>query len=355
MADFLKSERVVLWGFFGVLLGGLYILLPVLAPFLLGLGLAYLLHPFVDLMGTKGMVRWLSSFFIVFSIVCLFIGFWVLFFPFFTHQLQQLLVKMPGYLQSVMNEWQPYVKLLLQKARLVSSVERFESLILDTTRGGISWLVNTFFTWLSQAGVFNIFFYLLVTPVVTFYSLVEWPALVRYAHHFIPFRYRTAVFSFMEEVDQAMTGYVRGQALVCVSMAIYLAIGFSLLRIPHGVLLGLFTGLMVFVPYVGMILGSLMAVLIILVNNPAWWPLLNLGGVLMLGQILEAIFFVPYFVGRRVDIHPVWILLAIFSIGGLLGFWGVLLALPFATFLRISLMRLVTFYKNTVFFKTTRA
>lgn len=328
--------------------GLLYLISSVLGPFLLGLVLAYLLHPLVDRLQNGGCPRWLSSLILVLVVLVGFIGFLIFFVPFVVHQAQYLLDKIPGYLVDLVDCVKSFVSQFMRKGPWDAFRNGSEKIIADAARKAMSWAGSSSLALLSNVQVLgDALFYLLVTPVITFFCLWDWPRLVAFCRDLIPLKQRADGVAFLQRLDQSMSGYLRGQVMVCLVMAAYLSLGFYILRFPYAIPLGMMTGVLVFLPYVGMFLGSVTALLLILTHDPSWFHVLGLVIVLSIGQVLEAVVFVPFFVGRRVGIHPAWVLFSVFASGAVFGGWGVLLAMPLAVFARTFMGWLIPFYKKT--------
>ena len=347
------SKGRVIWVALAVgLLSLLYILSSVAAPFLVGLGLAYLFHPLVDTLEGRLVPRWLSSFILVLALSVLFFTFWLVLLPILGEQLETLLYKMPGYTRDVLDYLRPHVDFLTEKMNAAPLFERTELVAPEALQKGFLWLTNQvlLFLWNAQ-GIGRLLFFMLVTPFVMFYGLLEWHDIMIKTFALVPLKVQPRWESFFVRFDHTISGYIRGQMLVCLCMSVYLSLGFGLIGLPHGFLLGTLTGFLIFIPYVGMIIGTFFAIVLTLVNIPSLWSFFCLTLVLVGGQLLEALVLIPLFIGPRVGIHPVWVLFAIFASAMLFGFWGILLALPIATFCHGLIKETLTFYRTTAFYK----
>lgn len=353
--DSVVKGRITWFVLFVALAVAFYSVLPIVGPFLLGLGLAYFFRPLLDKLThtlPPFVSRKTTSFVLVFVLMLLLFGFLLLFLPFVIAQLEQLLKQLPLYIDVLLERFAPYLALLKEQSRMNTWLHSTDTMLTDAARSTVAWAASSLLAILSNTqGLFNILFYLCVTPFVMFHALVGWPSILHTLTDLLPSVVRQKWLQFFSELDRSLMGYIRGQTLVCLAMAIYLACGFALLGLPHGVMLGLLTGLFVFVPYVGMFSGTFMAVVLILVHNPSMAAFIGLILLLAGGQLLEAFLFIPLFVGKRLGMHPVWVLFAIFAAGSILGFWGVLLALPLAIFCHVSLSWSVAFYRETHFFR----
>jgi len=170
-----------------------------------------------------------------------------------------------------------------------------------------------------------------VTPVVAFYMLLDWDRMVANIDKYVPRDYVANVHQIMREIDQAIAGFIRGQGSLCLILGIWYAVGLSLVGLNFGLLIGLFAGMISFIPYVGSTVGLIAAVGVALVQ---FWPdYIWVGAVLAVffsGQFMEGNILQPKLVGHSVGLHPVWLMFALFAFGALFGFVGLLVAVPAA-------------------------
>jgi predicted PurR-regulated permease PerM len=178
--------------------------------------------------------------------------------------------------------------------------------------------------------IFNLLSLAVVTPVVGFYLLRDWPRVVRMIDSWLPYRYRDVIRAQAREVDRILSAWVRGQALCCLLLALYYAASLTVAGLDLGLIVGLMAGLLSFIPYVGSITGGLTAVGLALAQFAHWRGVAVVGGVLVVGQILEGYVIYPRFLGDRVELPAVWVIFALFAGGAAFGFLGVMLAVPVA-------------------------
>ncbi len=355
MDDIFKGRLIWAALFIGVCTF-LYMVQDALGPFLFGLGLAYVFHPLIDRCEARLVPRWLSSFILVVVTLALFAAFWFLLLPFLGFQLQKLFYKLPLYTKEALDFVRPKIATILEKIHTDPVLKQSELMVPKALQKAFVWGTDQVLFLLSNAqGITRFLFYTCVTPFVMFYGLLEWPTIVAKVKNLIPHSVRPRWMVFFTRLDQSLSGYIRGQLLVCLCMGTYLAIAFVMMGLPHGLMLGALTGALIFIPYLGMTLGTLLAVILTLVNTPSLTTLIVLMIALIGGQLLEGFIFIPFFIGKRVGLHPVWVLFAIFALGTLFGFWGVLLALPMATFVYALLREGLAFYQSTAFFQKAPA
>jgi predicted PurR-regulated permease PerM len=169
-----------------------------------------------------------------------------------------------------------------------------------------------------------------VTPVVAFYLLRDWPRALGKMNSWLPRRYAEVIRAQAREVDRILSAWVRGQALCCVLLAVYYALGLTAAGLDLGLIVGMTAGVFSFIPYVGSITGGVTAIALALAQFPNWGGVIAIGGVLVVGQILEGYVIYPRFLGDRVELPAVWVIFALFAGGAAFGFLGVMLAVPVA-------------------------
>lgn len=181
---------------------------------------------------------------------------------------------------------------------------------------------------------------LVVVPIFTFYLLVDWHSIRRGAQQVVPPRWRTAVFRVAGEIDLTLRQFLRGQFLVSATMAVLYALGLGVIGTPLGILVGLVAGLMNMVPYLGLAVGLVPALLLDFLQYQSWSRLLAVVLVFVVVQNIEGWLLTPRLVGRAVGLHPLTVLLAVLVGGELLGFAGILLGVPAAAVLSVLLREL---------------
>jgi predicted PurR-regulated permease PerM len=186
--------------------------------------------------------------------------------------------------------------------------------------------------------------WLVLVPVIAFYLLLDWPALLHGLRRFVPERHADAVLDVFGECDQVLGQYLRGQLLVMLLLALYYSVALALAGFELAVPVGVFTGLAVCIPYLGFGLGALLALLAGTLQFLSIYGLMAVAVVYGAGQVIEGFFLTPRLVGQRIGLHPVVVLLALFIFGHLFGFVGVLLALPAGAVLQVVLRRLAGRY-----------
>jgi len=191
---------------------------------------------------------------------------------------------------------------------------------------------------------------LVLVPVVLFYLLMDWPSIVARVQALIPQRQATSVNAFLEECDGLLGQYLRGQLLVMLVLAVYYAVGLALFGFDLALPVGVFTGLAIFIPYIGFGLGLALALLAGMLQFASLHGLVAVAVVYGLGQVLESLVLTPRLVGERIGLSPLAVIFALLAFGHLFGFVGVLVALPLSAVALVAIKRLRAAYLGSRLF-----
>lgn len=337
-----KHQRTALaWA--GVAMVGallLWLLSPVLAPFIAALVLAYALAPAVQSLVNRRVPRTLAVFFVELVFILALLALLLLVLPILSRELPALREQIPA-LARVANErlspWlgQYGIHMQLDPASIKAFVLKYLDANLE------DWLATV----LSSARIGGSFLLAFVgnavlLPVVLFYLLADWPTLIGKLRALVPPSARESVGGFLADCDETLGQYLRGQLLVMGVLAIFYSAGLALAGFELALPIGVFTGLAVFIPYVGFGLGLLLALLAGLLQFTSLYGVLAVALVFSVGQLLESFVLTPRFVGERIGMSPLMVIFALLAFGHLLGFVGVLIALPLSAVAVVAARRL---------------
>ena len=303
----------------------------ILLPFVVAAGLAYFLDPPTSRLQRAGVPRTIAALLLLIAVLLLVLLFVLLLYPLILAQFGILITRLPTYV----NLARTAADLLL--ANLQTQLgpefvdERLRELVAGQTGVVLSFLVTAVSRLIGGGFVlFNVLTLLVVTPVVAFYFLRDWPGLIRRVDSWLPRRYEHVLRAQAREVDRILSAWLRGQAMCCLALIIYYAVSLSLVGLELGLIVGMAAGLLSFIPYVGSITGLVVALGLALAQFPTWTGVAMVVGVFIAGNILEGYVIYPRFLGDRVDLQAVWVIFALFAGGAAFGFLGVLLAVPVA-------------------------
>ncbi|QEL22425.1 AI-2E family transporter [Bosea sp. F3-2] len=310
----------------------LVLLRDILLPFIAALALAYLLDPLADRLERMGMNRLTATIVILVVFLIIFVIALVLLAPLLGRQLAGLVDRLPSdaaKLQAlVMEKGFPWLERLGAGNLQQEAQNSLGNLVGEATKW-VGGLLQSL--WSGGTAIVGVFSLLVLTPVIAFYLLVDWDRMVATVDSWLPLDHRDTIRGLLHEMDMAIAGFLRGQALVCLLLGTFYAIGLSIIGVNFGALIGIISGFLSFIPYVGSLTGLVLSVGVAIVQFwPDWtWPLATLG-VFLAGQFLEGNIFQPKFVGDSIGVHPVWLMFALLAFGSLFGFVGLLLAVPLA-------------------------
>jgi predicted PurR-regulated permease PerM len=347
IADRLSLPRIH-WGWL-LLIAGFGVLFwtarGVLGPFVAGFIVAYLLDPMTQRLEKRGAPRWLAALTVLLLFFMAIFAIVLAAAPIVQAQVVQLSTTLPQLIDSTL----PLAERLLHDTRMFANSQE---IISNLGNKVIEWVSNSIATIVAGGLAFvNLISFIVVTPIVAFYLLRDWPIIIARIESWWPRKQLPVIKALLAEANEALSGFVRGQSLVCLTLAIFYAVGWSLVGLDYAVTLGLLAGVLGFVPFLGVIFAVVLSLLIAL----GQWGLdpFHLGlviGVFLVGQALESSVLTPNLIGNRIGLHPVWVLFAVFAGGTIAGVVGVFLAVPVAAVLGVIVRHALAHYRHSNFY-----
>jgi predicted PurR-regulated permease PerM len=310
----------------------LYLLREVLLPFVAGMALAYVLDPVVDRLERLGLGRLGATILILALFILTFVLALVVLIPLVAHQLAGFGANLPDYVERIQALIAEQSGPLIEKLGGAAALPDMQQSIGGLVRQGAAWMAGFLRgLWSGGQAIISVFALLVVTPVVAFYLLVDWDHMVAAVDEWLPRQHRDTIRMLAREIDRAIAGFIRGQAAVCFILGTLYAAGLSMIGLNFGALIGMLAGVLSFIPYVGSLTGLVLSVGVAVVQFwPDWTWIAATLGIFITGQFIEGNILSPKLVGASVGLHPVWLMFALFAFGALLGFVGLLLAVPLA-------------------------
>ncbi|MFQ3623937.1 MAG: AI-2E family transporter [Acetobacteraceae bacterium] len=327
-----RRQRLLL--VFGAIAGLLFVLhlfSSILLPFVLAGVIAYLLDPLADRLEAVGVPRGLAAMLLVIAFLAVIVAFFLLFYPLILAQLTILISLIPQYIRAISGLVQDSLLWLEELLGPEFVDQRLRQLALNQVNTMIGWMTGAVAS-VVGGGVqlFNVLMLIVVTPIVAFYLLRDWPTMVARVDSWVPRRYAPTVRDLAREIDRILSAWVRGQALVCLILAIFYAAALTMAGLQLGLIVGIAAGIISFIPYVGTLTGFVVGVGMAAVQFGEWGAILTIAGIFVFGNIVEGYVLYPRLLGDRVELHAVWVIFALFAGGAVFGFMGVLLAVPVA-------------------------
>lgn len=308
----------------------LYILKSVLLPFVLGMAIAYFFDPVCDRLEKLGWSRTLATSAVTAVFILLLVLLLVVVLPAVIAQLIELMNQLPVYMDSLRG----WVNAWVARMRLETDPVFFEKIreSLSGSAGQIaSWAADALGSLVAGGlALINFISLLVLTPIVAFFLLRDWDYLVDKIDSWLPRQHAETIRELAGQIDTMLAGWVRGVAMVCVILAVFYCIALSLVGLQSALLVGIVAGFLSFIPFVGAAVGFVASVGLALVQFDSYVNVLIVAAIFGAGQAIEGNFLTPKLVGERVGLHPVIVIFALLAGGVVLGFTGVLLAVPLA-------------------------
>lgn len=333
----------------------LYLLAPIFTPFLVGALLAYMFDPLVTWLAARRLSRTLATTVVFSLLMLLIIILLVILVPLIERQITVLIGKLPVYVAWVKSSALPWLNahhLGLEDVGLdTGSV--YQALAGQWQKAG--GIVASALGSVSQSGMALLgwLMNLLLIPLVTFYLLRDWDILLEQVRNLLPRRLEPIVARLATESDEVLGGFLRGQLLVMLALALIYSVGLWSIGLDLALLIGVMAGVLSFVPYLGVITGVIAAGIAAAVQYQDWVHLVPVLIVFSIGQVAEGFFLTPRLIGARIGLHPIAVIFAILAGGQLFGFTGVLLALPAAAVLVVLLRYAHERYVNSYLYDRT--
>lgn len=349
------GRHLVFWLVAGALaLALLWLLSDILLPFVVGAAIAYFLNPLADRLAATGMGRTAASALIIIVAALGLLGVLLLLGPLVVDQLRQLAESLPGDLKRL-------IALLESSARgwlggryddIYASFERGMAGMAQSWTATVGWAIQQ--VWDRGLALVNLLSLVLITPVVAFYLLADWPRVVARIDEALPRDHAPTIRALAAEINGAVAAFVRGQGTVCLILAVIYSVGLSFIGLRYALLIGLAVGLISFVPFIGWALGLILAGIVAIAQG---WPdvalLAKVVALFAVTAAIDAAILSPRIVGPRVGLHPVWLIFSVLAFGALLGLIGVLIAVPVAAAIAVLVRFALRRYLDSEIYRGT--
>ena len=346
------------WAIWGVVFIGLLVLFShILLPFVVATIIAYLLNPVVRILGVKGLRRWVASLLILglfFLVVIILIAIAA---PPIVRELNDFITNIPQYTQHLTTLVQSRLNLLEQKTgvdlmgKLHDSIQDDIGKTLQMGHNVIGGVASGLL--LGGSAVIGFVTTALLIPIAAYFMMKDWPRIVGFVHNMIPKAHKATINSILDQIDRKLAGFIRGQMSVCAILGIMYSIALSIAGLKYGALIGIGTGILSVIPYVGSTLGLLTSVGVAGLQSGGDLSYVGIiAAIFFTGQFIEGNFIAPKLIGDSVGLHPLWIIFALLAGGSLLGLLGMLIAVPTAAIVSVLLGFAINKYKNSDFYKT---
>lgn len=344
----LVSKNLLFWfGIFVVCAYLIYVLRSVLLPFAAGIIIGYLLDPFVSKFEKHGMNRTVATILVLLLVIVFVVPALLLFFSLIQEEFAHFFDAAPQYISSFIKKIEPLLADLQSRFPELQPA-KIKQLLSQNMSENMRILGNVAKSLISNGmALINLISLLLITPVVTFYMLRDWKHFIKKVDSLLPRKSKPSIRKIAKQIDCSMAGFIRGQLSVCFLLGTYYSLGLYIVGLDMGLMVGFLAGLISFIPYVGSITGFVISILIAFAQFDSWTGIAAVVAVFVSGQFLEGNFLTPKLVGDSVGLHPVWIMFALLAGGVLLGFLGMMIAIPVAAIVTVLLRHAIENYKKS--------
>ncbi len=341
----LSRFAVVQWLSVAVVLALLlYLLSGILTPFVAAAILAYICNPLVQRLCKWNVPRALAVVLVMAGLLLLFAALLLIMLPLLQKESSLFIARLPEWIDTARDYLLPRLQQLFGAGLQIDS-EAIKNLFIThwQSAGGVAAKV---LPWLSSSGgtIVAVLINLLLIPLAMFYLLRDWNSLIAQIDHLIPRHWYAKVSEIAAEVDGILAEFLRGQISVMLLMSVYYVLVLWLVGLEFALPIGIVAGMLVFVPYLGMVTGLVLATLAAAMQFTSFSSVVLVWAVFGAGQLIEGMFITPWLVGERVGLHPLVVIFSLLAFGQLFGFFGVLLALPLAAILLVTLRHVKAWY-----------
>lgn len=324
----------------------------IMLPFVIGIVIAYLLNPFVEKLERRNIPRWLSSIVIlgVFFIVAI-IGLLIAV-PVLIREMVAFIKMTPDLFRSF-QIWLETAVPFIDFPQWDDPKDALDKALASDKLGGALDVGKNFLGNILQGamGVIGFLSLLVLTPIVAFYLMIDWPRVINNVRSLIPQKSMPRATAIFRDIDKSLSGFIRGQLTVCFLLGGFYAIALSLLGLDYGFFVGIAAGVLSIIPYVGSAFGLVASVGLAFYQFGGWaYPAMALA-IFAVGQLVEGNYLTPKLVGGSVGLHPLWVIFVLMAGGALLGLLGMIIAVPVAAVIGVLLRYAIADYKNSSYYK----
>jgi predicted PurR-regulated permease PerM len=351
--SYLNEKPFQFWAFVAIAtVLALWLFHPILAPFVVGFVVAYLLNPVVAKMERHNIPRWASSLLILGLFFLIVIIGLLVAIPLLIHEMIDFIQLLPVAFVHA-QEWLSQTFPTIEIPRSFEDVKNLDTSVLSERMGSVldvgkNILGNVFQSGLAIVGFVT---FMALMPIVAFYLLIDWGRLGNKVNDLIPQKNSKRIKSVLSEIDQSMAGFIRGQLMVCLILGGFYAIALTFMGLQYGFFIGIASGLLSIIPYVGSIFGLVASVGTAFYQFGGWeYPLIAFV-IFAAGQLVEGNYLTPKLVGNSIGLHPLWVIFALLAGSMLLGFLGLVIAVPVAAILAVLIRHAIADYKDSSYYK----
>lgn len=348
------NRTAIFWlVFLGLFISGFMLISDAVKPFFIAFIISYLLQPAIGFIASKFKIsdKFASSIIYLIFLSIFFLSLTILV-PIIYGQIFTFINNIPKYKNYLQAEILPPI---------MAKIYSIEPDIADKIKNSLSNFINSIFTilgsiannfWRYTIITINIFVLFLLIPIILFYFLRDWAKIIANMKSLLPIKTRPKILEILSAINNLLSAYIRGQLNICLLLSTYYSIAFTVIGIDLALLLGILTGFLVIIPFIGTFISFLLTLIIGYLTFGMTAKLLYIMIIYLVGNICESYILTPKIIGDKIGLHPLWIIFSIFACGSLFGIIGIFFAIPIAGITKILLLNLIKFYKSSKFYRT---
>ena len=328
----------------------LYSLGSMLMPFLAGLIGAYILNSPATWLSKHYLSRGIASALLVLSFIILIVTLMLFALPYLQQQLFLLAASIPSLIERLFQQVAPTLDSISRDFGTPGAAD-LKTQVISHLGDVLTWSVRVLTNLLSNGmALANLLSLVILTPVLTFYILNDWPKMILKINKLLPLKWATDIRNHVTTIDRALSSYAKGQAVICLILMVMYSTSLWAIGLKQGVIVGILTGFLSFIPYIGMLIGYMTSLGISFADFTDWSAIGFVTLVFVTIGMIEGNVLIPRFIGRKIGLNPVWIIFALLAAGTWFGFMGILLALPITTTLAVITRIIIEWYIKTPFY-----
>lgn len=334
-------------------IGTLYSLGSMLLPFLTAFIGAYALNRPATWLSQHYLSRGIASGLLVLSLIIILVTLMLIALPYLQQQLFLLASSIPPLIEHLFQSIAPTLERVSQDYGTPSAAE-LKTQVISHLGDVLTWSVRVLTNLLSNGmALANLLSLVILTPIITFYLLKDWPRMIQKIDNLLPQKWEPQIRQHVLTIDRTLSSYAKGQSTICLILMVLYAVSLWAIGLKQGIIVGILTGFMSFIPYIGMLLGYLTSLGLIFANFTDWSAIGFVTLIFVCISLIEGNILIPRFIGQKIGLHPVWIIFALFAAGTWFGFMGILLALPITAALGVMSRIIIDWYLNSSIYQQT--
>jgi predicted PurR-regulated permease PerM len=351
--SYIQEKKFQFWVFISIgFIGLIWLFQPILTPFIVGFAVAYLLNPIIAKLEKLKIPRWISAFtFVGLFFIAIIVGL-AFAIPHLFREVASFIKILPVMIAHL-QDWIAVKFPMIEIPRTLDDLQGYDPSILTDKAGSVFEISKNLLGNIFKSGMALIGFvsFLFLMPIIAFYLLIDWPRVNQKIQNLIPKKNEARIKKILKEIDTSLAGFIRGQLIVATLLGLFYAIALSLLGLEYGFMVGVLSGILSIIPYVGSAFGLVASVGLAFYQFGGWEYPVSALAIFVAGQMVEGNYLTPKLVGESVGLHPIWIIFALMAGGSILGLLGMVIAIPVAAIVAVLVRHGFEDYQKSSYYK----